>query len=194
VPFFELPEVKPRAARRRRRPKRDDEDWEPPSLLIPGRLPNDFVLASSDECAVVIEAIDCYPTGFGFGLRTVSRYDWDEEDHDADLHAWRHRSRHREVPPTLLRFGVAFSDGRKATTLEPAWFHGKRDRSGPHLYLGGGGGSGLDWTSDVWVTPLPPDGPVAFVCEWPAFGIEETRRSIPGAQIRRAAERARPIF
>jgi hypothetical protein len=41
---------------------------------------------------------------------------------------------------------------------------------------------------------LPPDGPVTFVCEWPAFGIEETRKRIPAARILKAAERARPVF
>jgi hypothetical protein len=58
----------------------------------------------------------------------------------------------------------------------------------------GGGGSDAMWTQEFWISPLPPDGPVRFVCEWPAMSIPETSRSIPGARIRKAAEKARPLF
>jgi hypothetical protein len=46
----------------------------------------------------------------------------------------------------------------------------------------------------VWVSPLPPEGPVTFVCEWPAFDIEESRRVLDGAKFIEAAEQAKPIF
>jgi hypothetical protein len=43
---------------------------------------------------------------------------------------------------------------------------------------------------DHWVWPLPPDGPFAFVCEWPARGIPESRAEIDGGAILQAAGRA----
>ena len=38
--------------------------------------------------------------------------------------------------------------------------------------------------------PLPPSGPLTFVCEWPAHGITESRASIEGDLIRVAAAEA----
>ncbi|MGH3398770.1 MAG: hypothetical protein ACRDPO_29200 [Streptosporangiaceae bacterium] len=43
----------------------------------------------------------------------------------------------------------------------------------------------LDWR--YWVSPLPPPGPLAFVCAWPAFGIAESRAELEAAQILAAA-------
>jgi hypothetical protein len=196
VSFFEVPEVRQKPRRRRRRVKHEDHGWSAPSLYLPGRLPSDFVLASTGDHAVLVADIACYPSGFGFEVRTVGRYYDDEDDPDAhfDLMSMRRRSSGAELPPALLRFGIAFSDGRKATTLNAPQWGRDSEGPGPNLHITGGGGGGSTWTCEMWVTPLPPDGPVAFVCEWPAFGIGETRRSIPGARIRRAAERARPVF
>jgi hypothetical protein len=193
VPFFEPP---PPKRRRRSRVPVEDESWTRPSLYLPGRIPNDIVIASAEDHAVIVGGIACYATGFGFNLRTAGRYYYDDDVDDPveSAVAMSRRPRDGQLSPTLLRFGVEYSDGGKATTLDPHWFSRQYDGPGPHMYMGGGGGGGNSWSWEIWVTPLPPEGPVAFVCEWPAFGIQETRRSIPGARIRKAAERARRIF
>jgi hypothetical protein len=41
-----------------------------------------------------------------------------------------------------------------------------------------------------WVWPLPPERPLAFVCEWPIADIPETRREIDSAPLRDAAREA----
>jgi hypothetical protein len=38
-----------------------------------------------------------------------------------------------------------------------------------------------------WVWPLPPAGPMTFVCEWTAFGIRETRTEVDTKLILDAA-------
>ncbi len=38
--------------------------------------------------------------------------------------------------------------------------------------------------------PLPPSGPVTFVCEWPAFGINESHSDIDAQFILDVAARA----
>jgi hypothetical protein len=38
-----------------------------------------------------------------------------------------------------------------------------------------------------WVWPLPPEGSLAFVCEWPIADIPETRTEIDSALLRDAA-------
>ena len=39
-----------------------------------------------------------------------------------------------------------------------------------------------------WLGPLPPEGPLTFIAEWPKFGISETSASVDGAAIRAAAD------
>ncbi|HEY5353674.1 MAG TPA: hypothetical protein VIK57_14580, partial [Streptosporangiaceae bacterium] len=34
-----------------------------------------------------------------------------------------------------------------------------------------------------WAWPLPPAGSLEFVCEWPVFGIPETRTGVDGQVI-----------
>jgi hypothetical protein len=41
-----------------------------------------------------------------------------------------------------------------------------------------------------WLWRLPPPGPVVFVCDWPAVGIEQARAQIDGQRIRDAAARS----
>jgi hypothetical protein len=45
-----------------------------------------------------------------------------------------------------------------------------------------------------WITPLPPPGPIGFVCEWPAVEIAVARQQIDAQLIRGAAEKARAMF
>jgi len=106
------------------------------------------------------------------------------------------RPRHRRggtLPPDLFRFGVQVSDGAKATNLGgPAVFDGAP--AGPVLMQGGGGGGGHSWHSDFWLWPLPPPGPLAFVCEWPSEGIELTRTEIDAALLPEAAAQAETLW
>jgi hypothetical protein len=49
-----------------------------------------------------------------------------------------------------------------------------------------GGGPRLQF-SRWWAWPLPPHGPLEFVCEWPPAGITETRAGIDAQLILDAA-------
>jgi hypothetical protein len=200
TPFFEVPEPPKKRPKRRRLRRADDDPWSRPRRMLPGYLGTDFVLAQSDEAAVIVHGIACYPTGFAFQLETVMRYER-EDDEDFALgdafHAWHHIPRSAEVSPKLLRFGIAFSDGAKVTTLDADRWERRDERPDevrPHLELGGGGGGDGEWSYEIWIWPLPPEGPVTFACEWPAFGIEETTRRVEGRRFVRAAGRAKAVF
>ena len=160
-------------------------------------MAGDRVLATSDEAAIVIHGMACYPTGFAFLLEAVSRYEPVDED-GGDLYATRGTGRFGgRAPAGQLKFGVAYSGGGKATTLEPrdaGWPLTAGDGPGPHLYLGGGGGAEGDWSYEIWVTPLPGEIPVILACEWAAQGIPETLVEMDGGLIARAAAEARPVF
>ena len=62
---------------------------------------------------------------------------------------------------------------------------------GPVLMPRGGSGSLERWHGAYWVWPLPPEGPVAFVCEWPIADIPLTRYELDSARIRDAAGKRR---
>jgi hypothetical protein len=86
---------------------------------------------------------------------------------------------------------VQFADGRKATTLDrPPHDPEGQEPDRPVLREHGGGGGGAWWDIEYWVWPLPPAGPFAFVCGWPARGIAESRVEIDAGTILEATERA----
>jgi hypothetical protein len=90
-----------------------------------------------------------------------------------------------------FRFGMQLADGSKVISD-----HGGRrpdddaEPEGPILrpFLGGGGPR--SHFSRWWAWPLPPAGPLEFVCEWPTFGIAETRADIDAQLILDAAQRS----
>jgi hypothetical protein len=46
----------------------------------------------------------------------------------------------------------------------------------------------------VWIYGLPPPGPLAFVCAWPARGIPESRVEIDAGLVLEAAALSAPIW
>ncbi len=156
-----------------------------------------LVLGRSVKAALWIPALTVYAEGFEFDVEIRHRLEESEFEHPFFLphHRRRRRSRTSEegLDPALVRFGIEFSDGRKATNLGsrmPFALPGEPDAppEGPLLVPSrGGGGGGGRWHHGFWVWPLPPEGPLAFVCEWPAADIPETRAEIDSSLIQRAA-------
>jgi hypothetical protein len=192
MPFFEKPDPKPQRQQRRR--LRRDDEYSRPTLFVPTYLPEDVVLGLSEEAAVVMHGVACYPRGFAFSLETTSRYevsydDEDEEDAHGPFRVWS------GTRQPSAQFGIEYSDGRRATLAEgrrPLPREGRKDDI--TIWPGGGGSGGGHSTTDLWVRPLPPPGPVTFAVEWPSKGIDESLRQIDGRQFRDAAERATRVF
>jgi hypothetical protein len=191
-------------------PARDEEPehpppawYGPPDDVIGQAAGEGFVLARTDALALAVWGITAFPTGLAFSLAIVLRRaddpDLDPElDLDMAMHRyWRGRRRgsEPELPDDLLRFGVEFEDGRKATSLEWGWT-GAEDETppGPILMQRGGGGGGRSYRMGWWLWPLPPGEHIAFVCEWPARGIDLTRHEVEAGPLRDAAMQARPIW
>lgn len=167
----------------------------PPDNVAGCSVALNLVLGRSERAAIWIASADVYPEGFEFEVEIRHRFDEGEIEHPFFMHHPRRRRRHGEdeLDPELVRFGIEFSDGRKATNLgrhPPFALPGAPDEppEGPVLSpsRGGGGGSGR-WHHGFWAWPLPPEGPLAFVSEWPVAGIAETRTEIDSALIRAAA-------
>jgi hypothetical protein len=189
----------------------DEDDYSTPEWLaapddfIAGVVPVELVLARSEEAAVSITRIAAYSVGFEFDAELVTRKptqgDHFELMYDPDRPSG-------ELPPELVRLGVAFADGRRTTSLGSpsggstmtALLATDEDESPPDpahdilMTAGRGGGSPRHSTSTYWVWPLPPPGPVTFACEWPEFGIDEATAELDAALVIEAAARSRAVW
>lgn len=167
-----------------------------PHGTLPGVVALELVLAQTEKVAVYVARLLAYPSGFEFDLMTVAAPGRHELEFDPMLfghHRHRRRGQQEGIDPELLRFGVQFADGSKATNI--GGFHHDQDPPpGPVMHSGGGGGGGGDWHQSQWVWPLPPPGPVSFVCEWPAAEIALSRAEIDAQTILDAAGRAQVLF
>ena len=147
-----------------------------PDDVLGEAVPINFVLARTPRAAVTVQHITAYPTGFEFDVVVAARIEGEIWDPMHGLGGFR---------------GRPGQDGSKATSLGPPMI-GPQDKrpQGPILQHQGGGGGGTVMTQRFWAWPLPPPGPLAFVCEWPKYGVLLTRHEIDAALIREAATRA----
>jgi hypothetical protein len=153
-----------------------------------------LALARTDEVAVALVDVVAFTTGVSLNLVALRRAPAEPGSFDHPFgHFWPQGS---ELPPELLRFGVEFSDGGKATTLgaSPATWAAEGEPPGPILLPGGGSGSDDYWESSFWLWPLPPPGPLAFVVEWPAEGIDLTRHEVDTEPIIEASRRSETLW
>jgi hypothetical protein len=158
----------------------------------------DFVLARTEKVAVAVWGVAAFPTGITFSVATVLRESVDDVDLDPDMSMY-HYSRLRRsgpdaLPDDLLRFGVQMPDGTKATNLMTGLSLPEGTPTGPVLMQRGGRGGGRVYRQGWWLWPLPPEGPLTFVCEWPAHEITLTRHEVDAGPIREAAKDAQAIW
>jgi hypothetical protein len=213
VSFFEPPSSPSEPDRPERVPS--PQFWmEPPEDVLGGEVALELLLARSEQAGVAIGCATAYPTGFQFTLQLRLREQAPERVWMGP--PWDHGGPRREtsqpgdeLPEELFRVGVQFADGSKATTLETGLLGTLVDSSGrtlveshggglagrklesPVLLAQGGRGGLRGWSESLWLSPLPPEGRLSFVCEWPAFGIALTRAEVDAALIRDAAARSR---
>jgi hypothetical protein len=159
--------------------------WDPPDADFPGIVPIDtsLVLGRTDQVAVAITALAAYPTGFEIFVTARMRSDdpGTGAPDGPDLGAAR-RSFH---------LGLQLSDGTKVIGLVGGGRRREYDSepTGPILRPFMGGGGPHSQFSRWWAWPLPPKGPLDFVCAWTPLGIPETRVSIDAELILDAADR-----
>jgi hypothetical protein len=179
VSFFEAPPPTPEPEPHVRTP------WDgPPNNVLGIVVPVNVVLAQSALAAVTLGSITAYPDGFEFDY--LIRSTAEELGQSLPEHLHR-RQVGTDLPDELFRFGVEFADGTRVTTLESRLPFGGTDTGGAAMVPRGGGGSFQWWEGNWWVTPLPPPGRLAFVCEWPAAAIVLTRAEIDAGLILDAA-------
>lgn len=189
--FFELPPPPPEAEQ----PRFDPPEWfGPPDNVLPGPFALEQVLARTDQVALLVHSGRAYTNGFEFAFGLVTREQHDRRPHDPMM-AWHGIRRGDGLGDEVLRFGIELADGRKATVFDrhPPF---EQDAAPPAAVLQqrGGGGGGKSWEFRFWAWPLPPEGPLAFVVEWPSEGIALTRTEVDTKPIREAAGHAEELW
>ncbi len=195
--FFEPPEPSPESPPPPALPELPE--WlGPPDNVLGAAVALDLIAARSENAAVCLESATAYPTGVQFRIDVR----WRAEVKSISMSAaWDQELRpSQDLPAGLFRAGFQLADGSKATWLGASWRAGAtRLRpdvrpNGPVLWPGAGGGGSRRWEQDLWLWPLPPEGRLEFVCEWPALGIELTRAELDSRQIREAARRIQTLW
>lgn len=150
------------------------------------------VLARTADVAVAVNDVVAYSNGIELGLAVRMR----TTDQWADpygMHYGHTRAGRAELTEEVLRFGVEFGDGRRATNIG-GFPHGEPAPSEPVLVQRGGGGGGRTWDMRMWLWPLPPPGALVLVCEWPKHAIELTRVEVDAQPLLDAAARSEQLW
>jgi hypothetical protein len=181
-----------------------------PQGVLPGVVAVELVLGRDAHTAVFVGSLEVYPARVEFTVRmiTASR-DWlpgpPRGPRPPTDPAGRGGSQEPGPGAGLrsalesLQLVVEFSDGRKAVSVGRSAPSDELERVGPVLWAGGrsGGGSiggGTSWFQGFSLWPLPPPGPLRFVCEWPAAGLAVSHAEIDAQPVLDAAARARVVF
>jgi hypothetical protein len=158
--------------------------WLRPETEIPGIVRvGSLVFERSVDAAMAITGISAYTNGFEFALTRIIRPGapgWDGGVMPAAPEPWRGVDRAAEI-------SLQLSDGTIVTSDTP---HDGSEPAGPILRSDGGGGTANRQVLRWWAWPLPPPGPLEFICHWPTFGIAETRASIDAQLILDAARQS----
>jgi hypothetical protein len=148
--------------------------WDPPAAELARAAASALLLARTEEVTVTVPAVWAYREGFEFWVEARFRRQGLALRDTADDQS--------------LHVGVQFADGRKVANVGhvPDW----AGSAAGGLILSPRSFGGGHWNKNrtYWVWPLPPAGPLAFVCEWAEFGIPESRVEIDAGLVLDAAD------
>jgi hypothetical protein len=166
----------------------------PPTGTLPGIVPIDRVLAQTATVAVCLTTVAGYASGFQVEILAML----EDEDAEVDVFGFRPVRHGTGIPSDMLRFGIQLADGSKVTNTDQRTNLEGRSASGeplgPVMMSREGRRGGGNWEQAYWILPLPPSGPLVFVCEWPEYGVQLTQWEMDAQVILDAASRAQVIF
>jgi hypothetical protein len=172
-------------------PHRVHHPWNPPETELPAIVPiSTLPFDRSKQAAVAITGISAYSLGFEILVTRLVRPGVPGLDEGPALGPPRAAPTGPPPFPTgqqSFQISLQLSDGR---TITSGRAHGDSEPPGPILQSRGGGGTSHFQLLRWWVWPLPPPGPLEFICQWPQYGITETRVGIDAQLILDAARRS----
>ena len=165
--------------------------WCKPEGVIGAVAPMSFVLARTADVAVAVWGVTAFDAGFELVVASLTRRRHMDLHRGNQFELLRRASADGVLPDELLRIGITFADGTKVTNVAGDPFAGGVDAPPARVLMpGGGSGSTRRSTQTYWCWPLPPAGPLTFVCEWPEHGIPLTEHTVDAAPILEASTRA----
>jgi hypothetical protein len=163
--------------------------WFKPDDVLGAGVAVGLLIGRNAEAAVAVTQLTAYQTGFEFTVGIVTRLE--DRRHRISWALHHPLDDDEPLPDDFVRLGLQFSDGGVATNVPGRPFPDiDGEPTGPILLPDGGGGGGRRYDMTFWVWPLPPPGPVTFVCEWPAFHLSESRAEVDAGLILDASARA----
>jgi hypothetical protein len=160
--------------------------WDPPQTEFPAIVPiSTLPFGRSGQSAIAITGISAYSNGFEIFVTRLIRPDALGFDEDPVPGA----------PGGMLaalqpfQFSLQLADGRTVTSGRP--HHGDAQPTEPILRSRGGGGTSHYLLTRWWAWPLPPSGPLEFICQ---LGTGEERVGIDAQLILDAAQRSVPVW
>jgi hypothetical protein len=173
--FRKTPPQRPKLQRRAPRP------WDPPETEFPALVPiSTLQFDRSEQTAIAITGVWAYSNGFEFSVTRLIRPDAPGFDEDPVPGAPRGTLAERQS----YQISLQLADGRMVTSRRPG---GDAEPTGPILQSRGGGGSSHHVVLRWWTWPLPPRGPLEFICQ---LGTGETRVGIDAQLILDASQRS----
>ena len=175
----------------------------PPAVETGAVLAMEGTLARSANVVVRLPTIRAFSSGCMLDVEVASRQGTLSEDDWWDLHTSVYGGYHRlrggeALPRRLLRLGVRYADGTKATTIDQhrRWDRAQDEPPAGPLLCWRPGSSGMHGRQlgfsgfGLWLWPLPPSESFEFAVEWPLGGIGLTLVELDGAAIAAAAGRS----
>jgi hypothetical protein len=171
--FPNSPPRRPTLQRRVPRP------WDPPETEFPAIVPiSTLQFDRSEQTAIAITGMSAYTNGFEFFVTRLIRPDLSGWDEDPMPGAPRGMLSERQS----FRISLRLSDGRLVTSGKSPNDPEPRE---PILRSRGGGGTPHYTLLRWWAWPLPPSGPLEFICR---LGTSETRVGMDAQLILDAAQ------
>jgi hypothetical protein len=171
--FRKSPPPRPTLQRRVPRP------WDPPETEFPAIVPiRTLQFDRSEQTAIAITGISAYSNGFEIFVTRLIRPDAAGFDEDPVPGASRSMPAERQS----FQISLQLSDGRMIPSGRPP---DDAEPTGPILRSRGGGGTSHYLLLRWWAWPLPPNGPLEFICQ---LGTGETRVGIDAQLILDAAQ------
>lgn len=159
----------------------------PNDHIVPALLPWARPLGRSARTIIALRGIEVWPEAITLRIAVYSR-DSLQEGRSGSL------IDHRRIPDyNALLVGVLYPDGRRASS-ESISVPSASEPASPVLRAVGGGGTQFHLDHQIFVWPLPGDGPLTLVVQWLDRHIKETHTELEGAAIRAAAVEAGELW
>ena len=186
-----------------------EEGYQPvwssaPEYVLPGVVPVELLIARSASTVVMLTGIRAFPEGLAMTLAIRLRGPLERRDlHSEVFDGPYQHSMGEQWQAERLKWGFEFSDGRRATNVDPPAWDAEDERpwkdkswrpDRPVLNGQGGGGGQRAIDRDYWLWPLPPPGRLRVVFQWPQQGIETTTHDVDAQPFLDAAARSQPVW